>query len=121
LRQRPHFVQDTRRPFIELSHVVTLQGELILGAALACSDAQVLADLHEEAGAGHARELATDPPKDLVCGEPALFERFEGHEHAPAIDRPAVGAACEHHDVLHGGILSDDRGELGDALLHRLE
>jgi len=77
---------DARAPFIELSHVVPLQCELVLGAALACRHAQVLADLHDESGSRHAGELATEPSKHLVCGDLALCERFERHEHATGIN-----------------------------------
>ena len=38
--------EDLRPPFIELSHVVALQGELVLRVAPAPAHAQILADLH---------------------------------------------------------------------------
>src|SRR5207244_6828373 len=89
-RQRAHFAQDARRPFIELADVIALQGELVLRTGQASSHPQILEGLHEEPGPGYTGELAAQTRYDLVYGELALCEWFERYEHTSGIDRAAV-------------------------------
>ena len=99
---------------------------MVLRAADAVLDGQVLHRLHIERHAGDLRELGLQAPDDFGGMQPPLAERLQVDQHAPAIQR-GVGAvdADEGGEALDRRVLQDDvrerlllfrhRGE-GDAL-----
>ena len=117
LRQRPHLVEDLRRPFVQLVEIGVLQRELELGPGRAAAEADVLGGLHEQPGALHLVELRPQPGDDLLGAGIALVARLQRDVHAPGIEG-AAAAADEHGDAGDGGIGLHDPAEFLLMPLH---
>ena len=73
-------------PVRELVQVVALHGELVLRAAGAAADAEILHALEKQARARDVRELGAKTRHDRVGGDLALVERLKGDEHAAGVE-----------------------------------
>ena len=87
LRQLSASPLDDRRPVVELVDIGVGQRVLVLGAAQAPADADVLPRLHEEFGALDRRHLGAQALDDLVGGHVALVVRLQLDEHAGRYSR----------------------------------
>ena len=84
-RQLSHRCFDDRRPMVELVDVGVGQRVLVLGAAEAAADADVLPRLHEEFGALDLPPLRPQALDDLVGGLGALVVRLQLNEDAAGV------------------------------------
>ena len=106
LRQFAHLGFEDRRPVIEFSVVGVGQRVLVLCAAEAAADRDVLRHLHEEFCAldpGHFLAQALD---DLISGIAALLERLQGEKDAGGVLGGVIGIGPgEHEDAANARIL----------------
>ena len=80
-------LEDPRRPLEELRRVVALQRVLVLRAAAAAADPQVLDRLQEERGAG---DVASLPRRRAITWSALTFRcsiGFKADEHPPGVRR----------------------------------
>ncbi len=112
-------------PLVQLVHVRIFQRVLILGAADAVVDGDVLHRLHVEVHAGDVAEFVLQAANDIGRVDAAgrtLIERLEVDGDAAAVERgiDAVGAD-EGGKTFDGGVAQDDVGELLLFLRHGVE
>src|SRR5712692_2484203 len=109
-------LHDDGSPMGEVNEIVGLQSVLVLSAAKAAADAEILDGLQVQGGAGNFGSLRTNARDDLINVELALTERLELAEHAR---RAATAAAAgEGGDGIDGGIPHDDIGKFAHLLRH---
>ena len=115
-------VQQLRGPGTQLGGIRILEAVLILRAAHAILDGQILHRLEIERDAFDLRELGLQAIDDRGNARIALVERFEIDENAAVVGR-GIGAidTDERGQALDRGILQDDVGELLLPLHHRGE
>ena len=100
-RQLLHRRFDDRRPMVQLVVVGVGQRVLVLRAAQAAADADVLPRLHEEFGAFDRRHLRPQALDDLVGGHVALVMRLQLNEHAAGVLGRVVGVRAG--EIEHAG------------------
>src|SRR5262249_38533654 len=108
-----------RRPVVEVGDTFRLQGVLILRAAEASADAQVLNRLHKKLRAGDLSGFATQARNNLVGAHLAFVERFELGKHARRAG--AVASSREGGDRVDCRSGHDDFVELCELFRHRGE
>ena len=113
-------LDDLRQPGIERIELGAPEGQLVLGAALARADADVLRGVHEHVDALHAGKRPAQAVDDALGGEAvALGERLEADEHAALVDRGVEARGADRGaDGGHGGIGQHDVERLALQLQH---
>jgi hypothetical protein len=120
LRQLVELVNQLRNPLGKLVRIGILDDELILRAADAGVDGQVLHRLHVERDAGDVRGLFLEAADDVAGARAALVARLQVDQEAAGIER-RVGAvdADEGGQAVDIGVLEDGGGERLLAFRHR--
>src|SRR6266571_4036539 len=122
LRQLPEAIDQAVHRRGELVRIRVLDGELVLGAADAVLDGEVLHRLHVEGDALDLRDPRLQPPHDLRDVGAALGPGLQVDEHAAVVERGVDAVhADERGDAFHGGVLQDRLGQGALALGHRGE
>ncbi|MNF69690.1 hypothetical protein D3C84_515800 [compost metagenome] len=122
LGQRLQRLDQARRPLLEQRRVRRLQAELVLGAADAVLDGQLLHRLQEQLNARHLRQLGAQALDHLGGGEVALAVRLEVDLHASAVEGGVVAVDADvGRQAGHRRIAQDHLGQALLALAHGLE
>ena len=102
-------VDELVHPGAEFAGIHRLDGELVLRAADASLDRQVLHRLHVERDALDLGEFRLQAPDDVRCTGPALGTRLEVDQQPSAVQR-GVGAvdADERRQAGDGGVFEND-------------
>ena len=120
LGQRLKLGENLRRPVIELGEIGVLERVLILAAADAAADGDVLRGLEHEAHALHLGELRAQPIDDVRRRGDALIAGLERDEEASGVGGlRAAGAAHDRANLVdvriaghHGAELDHHPGHL---------
>ena len=122
-RQRFQFRDKAIGPVIEFIGIRIFERVLILGAAHAVVDRDVLHRLHEERDAIHFLQLRLQPADHIRgAGVAAIGQRLQVDRHAAAVERGvrAIGPD-ERRKTLHRWVLENDLGEFLLLLRHGLQ
>jgi hypothetical protein len=115
-------LEQPRRLARELRGIGVLERVLILRAAHARRDGQVLHGLEVEVDALDARELRLEAADDVARGHAPLVERLQVHQDAPAVEGHVRAVdADERGDARDGGVLEEHARKRALPVRHRRE
>ncbi len=115
-------LEDLGNPLGQVRRIHGLEGELVLRAADAVLDRQVLHRLHVERNALHPGKLRLQAPDDVACAGAAHAPGFQVDEHPSAVERGIRPVdADERRQARDGRILENDGRKRLLPLGHRRE